>query len=320
MRFAMRRALPPLLSLRVFESAGYHLNFTKAAEELSVTQGAVSRHIRNLEEALSRRLFERGPRGVVLTPFGASYLARVRQAFDLLEDASRGRGRSKSVIALDVMPSLANLWLLPRLSAFSAKHPWIELRVATSMAPVDFSRDEPDLAIRLGNPPGARAGQSRRRIDFEMVENWRGVCAEHLADDVLTPVGRRELCGEAASARELAGLPLIHNFNRPFCWSDWFRSHGLRGTGQVKDLECGHFFMALEAARQGEGMAILPSLMLTDHALADDLVAPCEGVPSGTAYYLLARESAWEDRAIRTVVRWIKDQVPPALRRDDTTS
>ncbi|HEX7126671.1 MAG TPA: LysR family transcriptional regulator [Thermodesulfobacteriota bacterium] len=204
----MTRRLPSLSSVRAFEAAGRRLSFTGAAEELNVTQGAVSRQVRALEEYLGVRLFRRAARSVVLTAEGEEYLRAVRESFDRLEQATlRILGRPESrVLTLNVLPTLASRWVIPRLLSFTEPNTPIEVRMITSIAPVDFGRDDIDVAIRVGSPHGQVVEPGRARIDLVMTDDWRGVSADFLFPDVIVPVASR---GLLASGRPLAtpGVP-----------------------------------------------------------------------------------------------------------------
>lgn len=310
-----RRNLPPLLALRAFEAAGRHLSFTKAADELCVTQGAVSRQIRLLENFLHRKLFDRHSRGIAFTDFGHGYFLEMLAAFAIIEQATPSKKRlSTQIITLNVMQSLAVLWLFPLLSKFSAAHSEIELRIITSMEPADLETDDADIAIRLGRLPGKTYSRRAPTVDFEMVTSWRGIHAELLAADVLTPVCAPSLIVKPSQKRPDEASPycLLHNFNRPKCWHEWFHSQGIRNMKPAKDLEFGHFFTAFEAAREGLGFAILPSLMLSNIS-SDELVLPFKSaIPSAGEYYVLCKETQAEEPALRTVINWLKKQAQSA--------
>jgi LysR family glycine cleavage system transcriptional activator len=153
----MKRHLPPLIALRAFEAAGRHASFLHAASELNVTQSAVSRHVKNLETYLNKPLFQRLTRKVQLTSFGKELPETpFLRASTKFESATVHALAPKSTLKVSIMPTTANLWLLPRLSSFTEAHHDIEVDVATSIRPVDFRQDEVDVAVRLGRRPGQR--------------------------------------------------------------------------------------------------------------------------------------------------------------------
>src|SRR5438309_9216384 len=175
----MRRSLPPLNALRSFDAAARHQSFTRAAEELCVTQGAVSHQVKALEIQLGLQLFKRARNGLLITDAGRDYLAVVRDVFDRLElatDSLLQRQRS-GTITVSTSPDFAAKWLVSRLGRFAAAHPEIELKVSATMHHVDFAREDIDLAIRHG------AG------------NWVGLDAVNLCAETLFPVCSPALLG-----------------------------------------------------------------------------------------------------------------------------
>ena len=151
-----KRRLPPLNTLRGFDAASRHLSFSLAAQELFITQGAVSRQIRELEEFLGTALFIRATRRVELTDAGKDYFFAIQHIFAELERATNrlNRKRKSKAVTLDILPTLATMWLMPRLEQFSEAHPDVDLRIITSIQPVDFGSDRADIAIRVGRLPG----------------------------------------------------------------------------------------------------------------------------------------------------------------------
>ncbi len=147
------RKLPPLNALKAFEASGRHLNFSRAAEELGVTQGAVAQHVRSLEELLNIKLFDRKHRGLSLTDEGRKYLTPIRRAFDMMAEATANLSPQDVVATISTTPSFATRWLVPRLGAFARDHPEIRLRLDASNALANFQTDGVDIAVRQGKPP-----------------------------------------------------------------------------------------------------------------------------------------------------------------------
>lgn len=307
------------MAVRSFEAAARRLSFSLAAHELHVTQSAVSRQIRLLEEFLGYRLFERLTRSVALTPEGAVFFQACEKSLDILEAATRGSGArgEKCTLKISITPSLAFEYLLPRLPSFSDVRPDIEVRVLTSTAPADFRRDDIDAAIRLGPLPGKRYLSHQPRIPHELVKSWSGVTAFQLWDEVLTPVISRRML-EAGSALgsplDLCQFTLLSLAPRPTAWADWFRTRGMVLPLDIQTKDFGHFFMTLEAARAGRGVALVPNLFL--HKLVDggDLFCPFESsVSSAGEYYFLCRDDAAMDGPMEALLQWLqKDAANPA--------
>src|SRR5262249_13582981 len=196
---AMAASLPPLHALRAFEAAARHMSFAAAAEELSLTPSAISHQIRHLEERLGRRLFDRKPRGLALTPLGQLYFPLVRSAFEQLVQATSLVGGvgpdQQKVLTISCTPSFAMAWLIQRLPSFQAAHPEIEVRLDTSTRIVDFARDGVDVGIRFG------------------LGHWPGVVAERLFGETLFPVCSPALLAEKGGVSgpgDVARFTLIH--------------------------------------------------------------------------------------------------------------
>ncbi|PRX27303.1 LysR family glycine cleavage system transcriptional activator [Paraburkholderia sp. BL18I3N2] len=306
----MNYRLPPLLSLRAFEASTRHLSFTKAGEELHLTQGAISRQIRLLESFLGQKLFVRLTRKIELTPAGLEYCRSVQEALDIISVATRRAVRdTHRVITLDVLPTLATWWLMPRLAQFTEAHRDIEVRLISSIDPVNLHSEEADVAIRVGKIPGQRHDRKAPRIDLDMTEHWKGVYVEQLFQDVLVPVVSPQLVesiGPINSPEDLLQYRLINTASRRHAWSDWLAIYGLRVPVDSNPLDFGHFFMTLQAARDAKGIAIVPQVLLANYEGRDELVMPLPAdMPSAGAYYLLMRESAQEDKAIRLLCDWL---------------
>lgn len=310
----MSRTLPSLTALRVFEVAGRLESFSSAAIELNITQGAVSRQIRALEEELQIRLFTRLTRRVQLTEAGEKYLAEVQAALNQIEQAtSRVRSRQKrAVLTISVLPSVGSFWLMPRLAHFSQRHPDIETRIVSSIDPVNLHGREADVAIRVGALPGRSYEQPMPRVDLTMVQDWRGVLAEELAPDVLVPVYSPRLAGSEhalCDPKVIRNLPLVHTTSRTNAWPDWIRGHGLPPLASSRRMEYGHFFMSLEAAREGEGVAIVPDLLLSGSAAQNLIVAHACKVKSAAEYYLLTLNERSNERSIQAFREWVQEEM-----------
>ncbi len=309
----MRRNLPPLVALRAFESAARHASFTRAAEELFVTPGAISRQVKALEEFLSQPLFERHTRRVALTDFGRFYFGSVTSGLNEIERATLRTLAARGMLKVSIIPSTANLWLMPRLSSFTETYSDIEVDVRTSVRPADFETDDIDVAIRVGQCPGESMKSDSPRIPHKMVTRWDGVIAQKLCDEVMIAVCSRELADRGDGIRTLTDLrrhTLIHVAQRKNTWGDWLRAVGqpdLRGAG---DLEFGHYFMALQAARNGRGVALASTLHVDNFDGKNQLIRLFGlSVKSAGGYYLLYREREVESLKIRLFSDWLKAEV-----------
>lgn len=307
----MSRRIPSLNALRAFEAAARHLSFSRAAEELGVTQGAVSRQVKQLEIALGLDLFHRLTRAIELTEAGREYQLAIRESFDRMEQATQrltSRGR-RQILTVSVLPTLAMRWLIPRLPSFIEAQPSVEVRLITSILPVNFAREDIDVAIRVGihNPHGV--GPTGPRIDLTMTEDWSGVHADRLAADVLIPVCSPSLCTGRQPLRRLSDLrrqTLLHTTTRPHAWPDWLRAVGMELIESTDEPTFGHFFMTLQAAAQGRGIAIIPKVLAAMDLEAGALVQPLDvEVASAGAYHLLCREHQWNAPKIRVFRDWL---------------
>lgn len=310
---ATRRNLPPLPAIRSFEAAARHRSFTLAAEELNVTQGAVSLQVRKLEEFLGRKLFTRLTRRVLLTDDGMEYYAVCRTILEDLEQATeRLLARDgRNTLTINTIPTVSVLWLMPRLADFASLHPHVEVRVVSDIRPIDLHRDGIDAAIRVGPLPGRRYAPEQPGIDLTLVNRWDGIQADYLFDDILVPVLSRKLWQEVGpldTPADLLRLPLIHTASRPHAWRDWLRAQGVTLPPGPTALDCGHFYISMRAAQEGKGVALIPEILLKDYPGIQDLVMPFEGrhrVASAGEYYLLSREASLQSPAVQQFRAWM---------------
>lgn len=268
-------ALPPLNALRAFEAAGRHLSFKAAATELCVTQGAVSRHVLNLESFLGVHLFVRTHRQVNLTPAGVAYLQEARDALLRISDATtRARARTdERTLRIKAPPSCSIRWLVPRLGRFHARHPDIAVQVTTSHDPVDFERDEIDVGIYYG---------------VESTDDWRH---ERLFNEVLIPICCRRLFGHGRkrrTPRDIASQVLLHSLRRPTDWRQWLDAAGLRGFSATQDLAFENSTLTYQGAVDGVGVAIAQKALVAEDIASGRLVVPSDiEVRNPLAYYLV---------------------------------
>ena len=299
----LKDVMPPFLSVRVFEAAARSGSFARAAEELGITAGAVSQHIRILEEFAGQPLFRRLGRGVELTEAGQAAFAHASGAMAEMLQAGRAmrasmRGRR---ISLSTAPSFASKWLIPRLSKFQERYPDIEVRMSADMTLIDFSATDIDLAIRYG--PGGYEGLHCERL---------------MSESVVVVASPRLLAGRppVRTAADLHSLPLIHDDapeRDPSCptWAMWFAARGERRDDADRGLRFNHSGLALEAAVAGKGL-VLAKRQLALRDIADGvLVTPLEegDAPLGFAYWLVWPRGRRFEPSQTAFLAWLREQV-----------
>lgn len=291
-----RRRLPPLTWLRAFDCAARHMSFTDAAEELGVTQAAVSQQLRQLEEWLGAQLFKRLPRGLALTDAGIAYLPTVRESFDRLNSGTEqifGRLGTRPV-TLRATATMAALWLGPLLACFRQAHPAIFVRVTTLYAPVDFGQDGVDIEIRYGN------GQ------------WPGVTSHKLFDETYFPAASPAYLAAAPKAKkpaDLIGHRLVHVLGEREGWGDYFRQAGIAEPPAADGIQCDSLVVALNSATAGAGV-VLATSPVADAMIAGKALVPVldARVPARLAHYLVIPDAGPPSGDIATVAAWLMAQ------------
>ena len=290
--------LPPLNAIRAFEAAARHLSITLAAEELSVTPGAVSRQIKGLEDALGLQLLRRGHRQIALTRQGSDYYRAVTRALETLREATRRLKRrgQRQPLKIRAYTTFAMRWLIPRLSGFHAAHPGIEVLLKASLDPVDFRKEDIDGAIRLGDG------------------HWTGAHSYRLVDNILAPVASPVLLKAGARLRrpaDLAQHTLLHSIARPDDWARWLEA---AGAADKVDARAGMTYessaIAYAAAVEGQGIA-MAQLFLVEKDLADGRLAlPFRKTVDmdDYTYYLLTPAHREETAHMRSFRLWLLEQ------------
>ncbi|CAN5357803.1 transcriptional regulator GcvA [soil metagenome] len=290
----MTARLPSLNGLRAFEAAARHLSFTNAAQELNVTQTAISHQIRRLEEELGIRLFIRQSRSLALTPQAAEYLPGIRAAFQDLRTATDRllRKDDDRVLTISTLTSLAVKWLLPRLSTFQEQHPEIDVRITTSTELVDFRTSNVDAAIRYGQ------GQ------------WPGLDAEWLMAEHLFPVcSPKLLTGERALRRpeDLAHATLLHTASTIDDWRLWFTAAGLPAhLSQSRGLTFDLAFMTVQAAIDGLGVAMGHTAYVADDVANGRLVVPFNVSMPSAGYYFVTPQGRPTASKLNVFRDWVR--------------
>lgn len=285
----MSRRLPPLNALRAFEAAARHLSFTKAADELHVTQAAVSHQIKGLEEWLGLPLFRRVNRGLVLTDAGQTYLPPLRDALDLMANATERLFRKDSTGALTIstMPSFAAKWLVLRLGHFQAKHPELDLRLHTTAQMVDFAQQDVDVAIRFGSG------------------NWPDLRVERLLNEDIFPVCSPRLLPNLACPADLKRHTLLHD-DYMITWASWLTAAGVEGIDVERGPRYTDSALVLQAAMEGQGVALARQVLVADDLAAGRLVRPFDVVLSGQyAYYFVAPPHYFSRPKVKAFRDWL---------------
>lgn len=296
----MSNHLPPLSAIRVFEAAARHLSFTRAAEELGMTQAAVSYQIKLLEERVGGPLFLRRPREVVLTEAGQQLAPRLRDAFDILREAfSDLADRSEGTLIINTMHTFAANWLAPRLGSFALAHPNIAVRLETTTRVVDFAREEVDVVVRAGKGV------------------WPGLIATKVLDVRYTPMISPRLAAEVGGIREprdVLRVPLLDP--RDDWWIMWFRANGLplseleKQTGPSLGLQS----LNGEAAMADMGVALLTPEYYTRELADGRLLMPFDQViDEDTGYWLAYPENRRNVPKIKAFRDWMVAQAGKGL-------
>ena len=256
----MIRKLPPLNAVRAFEAAARHVSFTKAAEELSVTHGAISRQVSLLEDWFGRPLFRRSSSQLTLTDAGRSYLPEVTAALDRLALASMYMLQQQSPTSLRVSapPTFTMRWLIPRMSGFQRRRPDVEIRLSTSMERPNFQANLYDVAIRGAHEAPLDCGAVRF-----MSEHILPVC--HV--DALNG-------GALLEPKDITRFTAISYATEPYPWQEWLQSAGVADLRPANTLKFEQMYFALQAACEGLGIVLVPLFLVLDDIIAGKLCAP----------------------------------------------
>ncbi len=285
--------LPPLTSLRAFEAAARHLSFTRAAQELHVTQAAVSHQVKTLEDFLGQPLFLRLTRALELTPAGEGLAPVLKEAFESIERATRRLMEDQDrqgVLNVSVSPTILSRWLIPRLSSWQEAHPEIELRLVSTPKLADFVRDGVDVAIRHG-----------RGI-------WPGLAAHRLFQAKSVPVASPGLLAGPVplnKPEDLARHTLLHDLVEPDNWRIWLTAAGVKEIDPERGMRLGTGADALEAAIAGAGVALARRVIVRRDVEAGRLVIPFEvPMPKDFAFYVVYPEGSAKRPKVKAFRDW----------------
>ena len=298
----MLRRLPSLNALKAFEAAARHESFTKSAQELNVTQGAVSHQVKALEAELGLRLFNRERQRLVITDAGRTYLEVVRDAFDRLAVGTNRllQMQKSGVLTVSTSPNFAAKWLVHRLGRFVEGQPDIDLRVSASLQHIDFAREDFDMAIRHGD------GQ------------WPGLHVSRLcAEELFAVCNPKFLRGRFAlrSPADLTNHTLLHTTDRRG-WIDWLEAAGAVGVDAGRGPVFNQASMAIDAAVDGQGVALARSALAAWDLLAGRLVRPFAfSLKVSYAYWIVCPKSTADLPKIATFRAWLLAEAAEDARR-----
>jgi LysR family glycine cleavage system transcriptional activator len=291
----MMRKLPPLNAVRAFEVAARHVSFTKAATELNVTHGAVSRQVARLEEWLGVPLFQRSSSQLTLTEAGRGYLTEASAALDRLALASMYLAQQAAPTALRVNapPTFTMRWLIARMSGFQRRRAEVEVRLTTGLTPVNFTDNAYDIAIRGAQAP------------------LEGCASLPFMTEIIAPVCHPDLVEKTplAQARDLARHTLVSYATEPYAWNQWLDAAGTPKLRPAGALKFEQMYFALQAASEGLGLVLVPLFLVIDDMLAGRLCAPLGLLAAKRrTYYANYATSAKSYPVINSFCEWLQQE------------
>ncbi|VVD65467.1 LysR family transcriptional regulator [Pandoraea iniqua] len=291
----MRRKIPSNSALQAFEAAARHGSFARAADELALTEGAVSRQIARLEAFLGVALFERAGNRVRLAPNGVRYAVQVRETLDRLERDSlylMGQPIEGTSIDIAASPTFATRWLIPRLKHFQNKHPNVTVHIAERMEPFLLAGSGFDAAIHFDHPA------------------WAGMHLHPLLEEVLVPVCSPALLAEAGPNTSLDALPRLHRRQNPDAWQSYAQATGILLTNSAVGARFDLHSMLIEAALAGLGVALVPRLYIETELAQGRLVAPWPDAKAITKTFCLVLPDPIElsEPPVQAFAKWLLDE------------
>jgi LysR family transcriptional regulator, glycine cleavage system transcriptional activator len=287
-----RGELPSIDGLAAFVAAAEHGSFTRAANQLNLSQGAISRQVRELEIRLNVRLFERIRQRIVLTDAGRLYLSQVKKALDNLAEAARSVAllSNSTILNLVALPTFAGNWLVPRLTSFQKQNPAITIHITTRQLPIDYATEPFDAAVFHGAP------------------HWPGTIAYHLMDEDLVAVASPKLGIRRTikTADDLAKYSLLHSMGNRTRWSQWMNTAGFELREPLHGHTYQNYTMVAQAAAAGLGVGLLPRYLVEDDVARKRLEIVASEFPTLiTSYYLILPETRASSVAIQAFAKWL---------------
>ena len=292
-----KRHLPSITALQCFEAVTRHLSFTRAAQELNLTQSAVSKQVAQLEELLQHLLFRRVRRRLQLTPAGDLYLVEVRKILTQVEMSThtlRSYGGETEVLRVSTPSTFGARWLVPRLKGWGIRHPHIHLDLCNEQQGDDLLQGRSDLAFYFGQ--GSRPGSECLKL---FGEELVAVCAPSSLPR--TPM---------TDPTQLTDLVLLQNASRPQAWHEWFEHQGFCTDHSYHGPRFDTFYMCIRAAQEGCGVALLPRFLVAEELADGKLVIAWQHLmPSHDAYYLAYPEHSAGVPKVKAFVSWMMEQL-----------
>lgn len=295
---APRRILPSIASLRALEALDRLGSASAVAEELALTQSAVSRQLQTLETRMGVDLVQRDRKRLSLTPAAQSYVAEIRQALNQIARAALRLQVAPlgGTLHLAILPTFGMRWLMPRLPDFARLHPDVTINMSTRLRPFNFATEPFDAAIHFGYPDWP--GTDHVLLRHEQVVP---VCAPALFPD-----------GPPPDAGALRSMPLLHIQTRPQAWADWFARMGVAVAGPLPGTMYDQFSTITQAALHGLGIALMPDYLVEQELATGRLLALHDRpVEAGGAYYLVWPQARTRDPALRLFRDWLAGQAQP---------
>jgi LysR family glycine cleavage system transcriptional activator len=287
-----RGELPSIDGLVAFVAAAEHSSFTRAGDQLNLTQGAISRQVREIETHLGVRLFERVRQRIVLTDAGRLYLPQVKKALRDLGDAGSSVKLLSNDTSLNIsaLPTFAGFWLVPRLSLFQKRNPAITIHVTAWQPPIDYSHPPFDAAI------------------LHSASQWPGTISYHLFDEDMVAVASPKLAAglEIRAASDITKFPLLHNMGGPSRWLEWMSEAGVEFDAPLRGHTYQNYAMTAQAAAAGVGLALLPRYLIEDGVAANRLEIIASGFANlKTSYHLILPETRASSYAVESFTKWL---------------
>lgn len=296
----MAGTLPPLKAIQTFCVVAQQQSFSKAGDKLFITQGAVSKQMRQLESYLGNPLFDRTGSGVALNALGLEYYRSVREGIDIIYQASahaRQAMAQAETVRLIVPPSFSSLWLIPRLSAFMEENDDIALTVRTAESSLEREDSAQDITILC---------------QHQSVAASKAVCL--VKERLLLVVKPEVLPQDFGHVDDLLALPVLSHITRPHIWEQFWQHHGVSPLSPEYGAGFEHFFMAMEAAKNGTGMALIPDFMVLQSLEEGTLCNPLQlTMDSGYSYYLYSSVYKQHSRAVSRVIDWLESQLSTSV-------
>lgn len=289
-----RRLIPSTSMLMAFEASARNGSFTLAAQELNLTQGAISRQVNALEEQLSVSLFKRVKKSIILTEEGKNYAEEIARALRTIRNASLNamsdtKGQTLNVA---ILPTFGMRWLMPKFPDFLSKNPKITVNFTSKLSPFDFNSEDLHCAIHFGHP------------------DWVGTEGTFLMSEQAVPVAAPSFIGDhtVKEAEEIAHMPLLHIETRPHAWGDWFKQNGLTPP-KDKGMVLEQFSMVTQAAVAGLGVALLPHFLINTELERGELeILMDTPLENSAGYYLITPTSHSNYAPVKALKAWLLEQ------------